>query len=178
MSSWLDALLGPPNIEVGGVASTQRAGLNLIAGANVTITAVDNSVANRTDVTIASGAGGTSNPYSSLTQAISTAATWTATTSGHTCTANKTTFVEAAFAVKRASGVSAYFVRTVAIEYVSSAFQFVANTGASIAGSTVAEELSATGFDVRFTLSGPTLTFEAMAPAAGTFTVSYRTVEA
>jgi hypothetical protein len=50
---------GGLQILVNGTASAVRAGLNLIAGSNVTITAVDNPGANRTDVTIqAVGSGG------------------------------------------------------------------------------------------------------------------------
>lgn len=40
-------------LDVGGAPQTQRAALNLIAGANVTIANVDNAGANRSDVTIA-----------------------------------------------------------------------------------------------------------------------------
>jgi len=177
MSSWLDALLGPQNIEIGGAAATQRPTLNLVPGANVTISAVDDPVRLRTDVTIASSGGGGGSEHTTLTGTISAGATWTATTTGVTCATSKTTYVEATFVVKRTSGVSAYFRRTVAIEYVSSAHQFVANAGTTISGNTIAEEASAAGFDARFVLTGPVLTFEAMAPAAGTFTVSYRKVE-
>ena len=45
-------------VEVGGSAQTQRAKLNLIEGAGVTLTPADNSGANSTDVTIAATGGG------------------------------------------------------------------------------------------------------------------------
>jgi hypothetical protein len=175
--SWLDALLGPPNISVGGSAATQRPGLNFIAGANVTISSADNPTAERTDVTIAASGSGATSDFTSITTSIATGATWTATSTGVTCATSKTTYIEADFVIKRGSGASAYFKRTVAVQYVSSAHAFVAYGTSPCPGNTIAEELDETGFDVRFAITGPVVTFEAMAPAAGSFVVRYRKVE-
>jgi hypothetical protein len=166
-------------MQVDGTAATQRPSINLIAGSNVTITSVDDPVRLRTDITIeAATTGSSSNPYTTKTGTIVSAATWTATATGHSCTVSKTTYIEADFVVKRASGVSAYFKRSVAVQYVSGTYSFVANTGSTVAGNTIAEELDATGFDVQFRLTAGVVTFEAMAPAAGSFSVQYRVSEA
>jgi hypothetical protein len=172
--SWLDDLLSQTEIQVGGTAATIRPTLNFVAGSNTTISASDDPVRLRTDITVATTVDGT---YTTIETAIASAATWTGTASGHSCTVSKTTYVEADFLVKRASGVSAYFKRTVAVQYVSGAYSFVANSGTTVAGNTIAEELDASGFDVQFKLTAGVLTFEAKAPTAGSFSVTYRTLE-
>jgi hypothetical protein len=61
--AWFDPyFIAISNLFVGGTQQVKERGVNLIAGTNVTITAVDNAAAARTDVTIASTGGSGSVP--------------------------------------------------------------------------------------------------------------------